>query len=129
MIMTRTMENTFEQAQMRELVLRAQAGAREAFGEGGIDGDGSLLEFDYQEVRVAQAILRNSRQVFLAADHSKFHRNAVVRQGNLSQINAFFTDRQPPDALRRLMREHDVALYVADPSIPADIEALPALAG
>mgnify|MGYP001976314012 CR=1 FL=1 len=44
-----------------------------------------------QVIAAAQAILRNSRQVFLAADHSKFHRNAVVRQGNLSQINAFFT--------------------------------------
>lgn len=39
-------------------------------GISGIDEDGSLLEFDYQEVRVAQAILRNSRQVFLATDHS-----------------------------------------------------------
>ncbi|MGM8851691.1 DeoR/GlpR family transcriptional regulator [Salinicola halophyticus] len=95
-------------------------------GISGIDGDGSLLEFDYQEVRVAQAILRNSRQVFLAADHSKFHRNAVVRQGNLSQINAFFTDRQPPDVLCRLMREHDVALYVADPLIAVEAEALTA---
>lgn len=98
-------------------------------GISGIDGDGSLLEFDYQEVRVAQAILRNSRQVFLAADHSKFHRNAVVRQGNLSQINAFFTDRQPPEMLCRLMREHDVALYVADPSVPADREAVTAYSG
>ncbi|WFF42716.1 DeoR/GlpR family transcriptional regulator [Salinicola endophyticus] len=83
-------------------------------GISGIDRDGSLLEFDYQEVRVAQAIIRNSRQVYLAADHSKFQRNAVVRQGNLSQVDAFFTDRQPPDTLVRLMHEHGVELHVAD---------------
>lgn len=89
-------------------------------GISGIDRDGSLLEFDYQEVRVAQAIIRNSRQVYLAADHSKFHRNAVVRQGNLSQLDALFTDRQPPDPLVQLMREHGVALHVADPETADD---------
>ncbi|HSP58847.1 MAG TPA: DeoR/GlpR family transcriptional regulator [Halomonas sp.] len=82
-------------------------------GISGIDEDGSLLEFDYQEVRVAQAIIRNSRQVYLAADHSKFHRNPVVRQGNIAQLDALFTDRQPPDAVLRLLEIHDVALHIA----------------
>ena len=54
-------------------------------GISGIDLDGTLLDFDYQEVRVAQAIIANSRQVFLAADHSKFGRNALVRLGSLER--------------------------------------------
>ncbi|WP_290786522.1 DeoR/GlpR family transcriptional regulator [Halomonas sp.] len=83
-------------------------------GISGIDEDGSLLEFDYQEVRVAQAIIRNSRQVYLAADHSKFHRNPSVRQGNVSQIGALFTDRRPPQAICQLMASHDVMLHIAD---------------
>nr|WP_297458498.1 DeoR/GlpR family transcriptional regulator [uncultured Halomonas sp.] len=83
-------------------------------GISGIDEDGSLLEFDYQEVRVAQAIINNSRQVFLNADHSKFHRNAVVRQGNISQIDALFTDRRPPENIMRLIEANDVALHIAD---------------
>lgn len=82
-------------------------------GISGIDEDGSLLEFDYQEVRVAQAIIGNSRQVFLIADHSKFHRNAVVRQGNISQIDALFTDRRPPEGIMHLLEAHDVALHIA----------------
>ncbi|WP_163557429.1 DeoR/GlpR family transcriptional regulator [Halomonas sp. NO4] len=82
-------------------------------GISGIDEDGSLLEFDYQEVRVAQAIIRNSRQVFLATDHSKFQRNPVVRQGNLAQLDALFTDRAPPESIQRLLQQHDVALHVA----------------
>ncbi|QTF94112.1 DeoR/GlpR family transcriptional regulator [Halomonas sp. BM-2019] len=81
-------------------------------GISGIDEDGSLLEFDYQEVRVAQAIIRNSRQVYLAADHSKFHRNPSVRQGNIAQIDALFTDRRPPDAIRQLLEQHGVALHL-----------------
>ncbi|MCP4712275.1 MAG: DeoR family transcriptional regulator, partial [Planctomycetes bacterium] len=44
-------------------------------GIGGIDEDGSLLDFDYREVRAARAIIDNSRNVFLAADHTKFGRN------------------------------------------------------
>ncbi|WP_163649353.1 DeoR/GlpR family transcriptional regulator [Modicisalibacter sp. 'Wilcox'] len=87
-------------------------------GISGIDDDGSLLEFDYQEVRVAQAIIHNSRQVYLIADHSKFRRNAVVRQGNIAQIDALFTDRQPPENLLTLMEAHDVSLYLADADAP-----------
>ncbi|MCP1327141.1 DeoR family transcriptional regulator, partial [Halomonas sp. 707D4] len=45
--------------------------------------------------------------------YSKFHRNPVVRQGNLAQLDALFTDRQPPEAIRRLLIEHDVTLHVA----------------
>lgn len=82
-------------------------------GISGIDEDGSLLEFDYQEVRVAQAIIRNSRQVFLVADHSKFHRNPVVRQGNISQLDALFTDRRPPESIMQLLETHGVALHIA----------------
>ncbi|MBB3188904.1 DeoR/GlpR family transcriptional regulator [Halomonas cerina] len=83
-------------------------------GISAIDEDGSLLEFDYQEARVAQAIIHNSRQVFLIADHSKFHRNAVVRQGKITQIDALFTDRRPPETICRLLQSHDVALHIAD---------------
>jgi len=82
-------------------------------GISGIDDDGSLLEFDYQEVRVAQAIIQNSRQVFLAADYSKFHRNPVVRQGNIGQLDALFTDRAPPDPIVGLLREHGVQVHIA----------------
>ncbi|UXZ55402.1 DeoR/GlpR family transcriptional regulator [Halomonas sp. 7T] len=82
-------------------------------GISGIDEDGSLLEFDYQEVRVAQAIIANSRRVYLAADYSKFHRNPVVRQGKISQLDALFTDRSPPEAILQLLKQHDVALHIA----------------
>ncbi|SDN06009.1 DeoR/GlpR family transcriptional regulator [Vreelandella arcis] len=82
-------------------------------GISGIDEDGSLLEFDYQEVRVAKAIIANSRRVYLAADYSKFHRNPVVRQGNIAQLDALFTDRKPPEPIQRLLTQHDVALHLA----------------
>ena len=82
-------------------------------GISGIDLDGTLLDFDYQEVRVAQAIIANSRQVFLAADHTKFGRNALVRLGAVEDVDALFTDAQPPAALRELIDAAGVALHVA----------------
>lgn len=79
-------------------------------GISGIDEDGSLLDFDYQEVRVSRAIIDNARQVFLAADSSKFGRNAMVRLGPISLVNRVFTDSPPPAAVARLMSQHKVQL-------------------
>jgi len=82
-------------------------------GISGIDEDGTLLDFDADEVRAAQAILRNSRQVFLVADHTKFARRPMVRMGSITEVTALFTDEPPPPAIARLLQEHDVALKVA----------------
>ncbi len=81
-------------------------------GISGIHSDGSLLDFDYREVRVAQAIISNSSQVLLAADHTKFGRNAMVRLGNITQANHVFTDQNPPEEIRHLLAEHQVSLHV-----------------
>src|SRR5690606_1920655 len=61
-------------------------------GISGIDEDGTLLDFDYQEVRVSQAIIDNARKVYLAADSSKFGRNAMTRLGSFDQIDMLFTE-------------------------------------
>ena len=37
-----------------------------------VDPDGSLLDYDFREVRVAQAIIKNARKSYLVADHTKF---------------------------------------------------------
>ena len=81
-------------------------------GISGIHNDGSLLDFDYREVRVAQSIIANSSQVLLAADHSKFGRNAMVRLGNITQADRVFTDQPPPPEISRLLIKHDVTLHL-----------------
>ena len=81
-------------------------------GISGIDEDGTLLDFDYQEVRVSQAIIDNARKVFLAADSSKFGRNAMTRLGSLEQIDMLFTEAQPPEAFLELLNRHKVKLEV-----------------
>jgi DeoR family glycerol-3-phosphate regulon repressor len=88
-------------------------------GISGIDEDGSMLDFDYDEVRAARAIMRNSRQVYLVATHAKFGRRPLVRLGHLSEITALFTDREPPPGIRRVLVEHGVRLHIAEPAIQA----------
>ncbi len=83
-------------------------------GISGIESDGTLLDFDYREVRVLQIIMGNARAVLLGADHSKFGRNALVRVGDLSQIAELYTDAQPPAPIRRLLAENDANLIVTD---------------
>jgi len=81
-------------------------------GISGIDEDGSLLDFDYQEVRVSQAIIANARQVILAADSSKFGRNAMVRLGSISLVDCLVTDQPPSPALTELLTQHKIRLDV-----------------
>ncbi len=83
-------------------------------GISGIDDDGSLLDFDYHEVRVKQAILENSRRVYLAADHSKFGRSAMVRLGSIAQLHSLFTDQTPPKSIVGILKAHQIPLIVAN---------------
>ena len=82
-------------------------------GISGIEEDGTLLDFDFQEVCVSQEIVSSARQVFLAADSSKFGRNAMIRLGSLKQVDCIFTDQQPSDEFVKTIRDLDVGLIVA----------------
>lgn len=80
---------------------------------GAIDNDGALLDFDYNETMVAQAMMRNARQVLVAADHTKFGRTASVVLGSMSDVAALFTDREPPPPLLDRLDELGVEVVIA----------------
>lgn len=79
-------------------------------GVSAIDEDGALLDFDFREVKVAQAIIANARHVILVADSTKFERTAPVRIGHLSQVHTFITDCCPSVELRAMALERGVQL-------------------
>ncbi len=89
-------------------------------GISAIEADGSLRDFDYREVKVARTIIERSREVWLAADHSKFNRPAMVELGRLEQLDNLFTDQPPPPPFPSLLAEAGVTLHVADPSAVPD---------
>ncbi|HYG88430.1 MAG TPA: DeoR/GlpR family DNA-binding transcription regulator [Azospirillum sp.] len=89
-------------------------------GASAIDEDGALLDFDYREVRVSQAIIANARHVILVADRSKLERTAPVRIAHISQIQTFVTDDLPSDRLGRICRDAGVRV---EEVLPGSAEA------
>jgi len=82
-------------------------------GISGIESDGTLRDFDYREVKVARTIIEQSREVWLAADHSKFNRPAMVELARLDEIDVVFTDAPPPAPFGELMAQAHVECVVA----------------
>jgi DeoR family glycerol-3-phosphate regulon repressor len=82
-------------------------------GISGIDEDGTLLDFDFQEVCVSQQIMLGARHVFLAADHSKFGRHAMNRLGCLSEVERLFTDCPPEEKYMQMIQQTGIRLTIA----------------
>jgi DeoR family glycerol-3-phosphate regulon repressor len=81
-------------------------------GISGIEADGSLRDYDFREVKVSQTIISHAREVWLAADSSKFNRPAMVEVARLDQIDRLFTDAPPPEPFPALLTEAQVRLEV-----------------
>lgn len=81
-------------------------------GVSALDEEGSLLDFDYNEVRVAKAIIENSRHVYLVADQSKLSRSAPFRIGSLEDVDALFTDANDDPEIISLCQSASVKLHM-----------------
>ena len=79
-------------------------------GASALDEQGALLDYDYREVKVAQAIIANARHVILVADQSKFGRSAPVRIARIDQVGTFVTDHCPMPAFQALCASAGVTL-------------------
>ncbi len=86
---------------------------------GAIDRDGALLDFDINEVAMIQAMMTHSRNVWLAADHSKFYASAAVQIGNTAQLSALFCDSAPPEPLNALLKQQNVEQFISPIAMPS----------
>ena len=82
-------------------------------GASAIDEEGALLDFDYREVQVAQAIIANARNVMLVADSTKLRRSAPVRIAHISQIQTFITDQALPAGLAHICHTRGIEVVEA----------------
>ncbi|MCV2503280.1 MAG: hypothetical protein N4Q30_04245 [Neisseriaceae bacterium] len=83
-------------------------------GIASIETDGSLLDFDYKEVSVSQAMIENSRKRYLIGNTSLFDRNALIRLGHISDFDMFFTNKTPSNLLRRKLDDANIQYFIAD---------------
>lgn len=81
-------------------------------GISGIDKEGTLLDFDFQEVAVSQEIIAGARNIYLAADSTKFGRHAMMRLGHLSEINRLYTDQKPREEYLQQIQLSELTLVV-----------------
>lgn len=77
-------------------------------GASAIDPDGAFLDFDIDEVHVSQTIIRNARQVILAADASKIGRPAPARIGDMQDLDFLVIDRLDDPTLAEACRTASV---------------------
>ncbi|MFG1420269.1 DeoR/GlpR family DNA-binding transcription regulator [Roseixanthobacter liquoris] len=82
------------------------------FGVGGIEPDGTLVDFDRAEVLARSAMLESCRRSVLVADVSKFGRPAPARGGHLSDIDLLVLDAPPPPAFAPLFHKDGLGARV-----------------
>lgn len=61
----------------------------------GITAKGELVDFHMFEAEFSRAAMKQARETWVIADHTKFGRDAPVRVCGLSEINLVVTDQQP----------------------------------
>jgi len=83
------------------------------FGIGSFADDGQLLDYDYRDAQASRAALEISRHKFVAADHSKFNADAMMPFAHVSEIDALFTDREPPSAIVDAIKKGGSDLFIA----------------
>jgi len=83
-------------------------------GVSGIDEDGTLLEYDPNEVKTAKTILKNSQKIIMVADHLKFGRRAMQRVGHISDLDVIVTDSALDMHFVDICDAQDVDICVAD---------------
>lgn len=83
-------------------------------GAGALDPAKGILDFSYSEAQITTTLIENSRQQFLAADVSKWTRDASVRVVPFSRIDSLFTDSLPDDngAAARALEEAGIKLVL-----------------
>jgi DeoR family glycerol-3-phosphate regulon repressor len=79
----------------------------------GIDVDGTLRDSDLRELPVAQTMMAQARECWLATDVSKFNHAALAEAGRLKNIKRVFTEALPPAPFPLLLQEAGVALTIA----------------
>lgn len=83
-------------------------------GISGVDEDGSLLEYDPQEVKTAKTILRNSQKVIMVADRHKFGRRAMNRVGHIRELDVIITDSDPEAHFKNICEAENIDIIVSD---------------
>jgi DeoR family transcriptional regulator, fructose operon transcriptional repressor len=83
-------------------------------GVGAVDSHAGLTEYNWDDVLVKQAMIRNAKEVILLADTSKFEKVAFARVAPLSAVHMLVTNQMPPPALYDALKNEKVVIHLPD---------------
>lgn len=78
-----------------------------------IDGEGTFMDFDLDEARIARAMIESARRALVVADSAKFGRRAAVGICATAHIDLLVTDRAPAPADADWIAQAGIELVVA----------------
>ncbi|WP_134682508.1 DeoR/GlpR family DNA-binding transcription regulator [Brevibacillus migulae] len=76
----------------------------------GIQG---LTTYTEEESYLLRAMMKQSKQVIVVADHSKFHVRLFMQVAAWDEIDMLVTDQQPDDELSQILAANEVEVLVA----------------
>ncbi len=77
---------------------------------GAIDLNSGFMDFHPEEAEFSQAVIAQASRVIVAADHSKFGRQATVKVCDLSNVDTLITDQPPPPPFAKRLAEARVEI-------------------
>lgn len=83
-------------------------------GAGALDPQKGILDFSYNEAQITMKLIENARIGFLAADASKWSRDASVRVLPFNAITTFFTDTLPDGPAADDLRSAGIEVELCD---------------
>ncbi|QGX99770.1 DeoR/GlpR transcriptional regulator [Roseovarius faecimaris] len=81
---------------------------------GAINAEFGLMLHDLQEANLAQIAMDNAQVCVVVADSEKLGKRAPVVLEKLSQIDLLFTDKTPPQDIRRLLESNEIEIVVSE---------------
>ena len=82
-------------------------------GVGGIDARAGLTEYNWDDAKVKQAMLRSAKQTIVVADANKFDHIATVEVASLDVVDLLVTDQAPPPTLATALEQARVQVIIA----------------
>jgi len=81
-------------------------------GAGGIHSNYGVTEFNFDDALIKQSLIKNSKEIILVADSSKFQKTAFAQVSDLNRIDRLVTDSMPPQELRKSLDSAGVTIHL-----------------
>lgn len=82
------------------------------FSVGAVNSNFGFMLHDLAEANLAREAARNAQVRIVVADSEKFEKRAPVSIGTSGEIDLFYTNEQPPEAIRQMLRLNEIETFV-----------------